>query len=94
MNTIMKKVSNDYKNQKMNEKQKYNWISIDEIKEKSNVLSLDAILMLNKENIPNLFKIFLIKFLIDEFLIWGHYAAEKIIRLLRNENKKLRCKNR
>ena len=92
MKTIMKKVSNDYKNQKMNEKQKYNWISIDEIKEKSNVLSLDAILMLNKENIPN--QLVMIKFLIDEFLIWGHYAAEKIIRLLRNENKKLRCKNR
>ena len=88
----MKKVSNDYKNQKMNEKQKYNWISIDEIKEKSNVLSLDAILMLNKENIPN--QLVMIKFFIDEFLIWGHYAAEKIIRLLRNENKKLRCKNR
>ena len=92
MKTIMKKVSNDYKNQKMNEKQKYNWISIDEIKEKSNVLSFDAILMLNKENIPN--QLVMIKFLIDEFLIWGHYAAEKIIRLLRNENKKLRCKNR
>ena len=89
MNTIMKKVSNDYKNQKMNEKQKYNWISIDEIKEKSNELSLDAILMLNKENIPNQYV--MIKFLIDEFLIWGHYVAEKIIRLLRNENKKLRC---
>ena len=89
MNTIMKKVSNDYKNQKMNEKQKYNWISIDEIKEKSNVLSFDAILMLNKENIPN--QLVMIKFFIDEFLIWGHYAAEKIIRLLRNENKKLRC---
>ena len=88
----MKKVSNDYKNQKMNEKQKYNWISIDEIKEKSNVLSLDAILMLNKEMIMNQYV--MIKFLIDEFLIWGHYAAEKIIRLLRNENKKLRCKNR
>ena len=92
MNTIMKKVSNDYKNQKMNEKQKYNWISIDEIKEKSNELSLDAILMLNKEMIMNQYV--MIKFLIDEFLIWGHYAAEKIIRLLRNENKKLRCKNR
>ena len=85
----MKKVSNDYKNQKTNEKQKCNWISIDEIKEKSNELSLDAILMLNKENIPNQYV--MIKFLIDEFLIWGHYVAEKIIRLLRNENKKLRC---
>ena len=37
--------NDDYKNQKMNEKQKENWISIDEIKEKYNVLSTDANLM-------------------------------------------------
>ena len=36
MNTIMKKVNDDYKNQKMNEKQKDNWISVNEIKEKYN----------------------------------------------------------
>ena len=29
MNTIMKKVNHDYKDQKMNAKQKDNWISID-----------------------------------------------------------------
>ena len=34
MNTIMKKVNDDYKNQKMNEKQKDNWISVNEIEEK------------------------------------------------------------
>ena len=54
MNTIMKKVNDDYKDQKMNEKQKYNWISIDEIKEKYNVLSADANLMLNKKKILNI----------------------------------------
>ena len=49
MNTIMKKVNDDYKDQKMNAKQKDNWISIDEIKEKYNVLSADANLMLRKK---------------------------------------------
>ena len=53
MNTIMKKVNDDYKNQKMNEKQKDNWISIDEIKEKYNVLSTDVNLMLRRKKILN-----------------------------------------
>ena len=53
MNTIMKKVNDDYKDQKMNAKQKDNWISIDEIKEKYNVLSADANLMLRKKKILN-----------------------------------------
>ena len=53
MNTIMKKVNDDYKDQKMNEKQKDNWISIDEIKEKYNVLYADANLMLRKKKILN-----------------------------------------
>ena len=34
------KVNDDYKNQKMNEKQKDIWISVDEIKERYNALSL------------------------------------------------------
>ena len=53
MNTIMKKVNDDYKDQKMNAKQKDNWISIDEIKEKYNVLSADANLMLRRKKILN-----------------------------------------
>ena len=53
LNTIMKKVNDDYKDQKMNAKQKDNWISIDEIKEKYNVLSADANLMLRKKKILN-----------------------------------------
>ena len=53
MNTIMKKVNDDYKDQKMNEKQKNNWVSIDEIKEKYDVLSADANLMLRKKKILN-----------------------------------------
>ena len=40
MNTVMKKVDDDYKNQKMNEKQKDIWISVDEIKERYNASSL------------------------------------------------------
>ena len=53
MNTIMKKVNDDYKDQKMNQKQKENWISIDEIKDKYKALSVDANLMLNKKKILN-----------------------------------------
>ena len=66
MNTIMKKVNDDYKNQKMNEKQKDNWISIDEIKEKYNVLSADANLMLNKKKILN--ENIMMEFLLMSFL--------------------------
>ena len=66
MNTIMKKVNDDYKNQKMNEKQKDNWISIDEIKEKYNVLSADANLMLSKKKILN--ENVLMEFLLMSFL--------------------------
>ena len=53
MNTIMKKVNDNYKDQKMNEKQKDNLISVNEIKEKYNLLSADANLMLNKKKILN-----------------------------------------
>ena len=53
MSTIMKEVNDDYKSQKMNEKQKDNWISINEIKEKYNALSVNANLMLNKKKILN-----------------------------------------
>ena len=66
MNTIMKKVNDDYKNQKMNEKQKENWISIDEIKEKYNALSVDANLMLNKKKILN--ENVMMEFLLMSFL--------------------------
>ena len=66
MNTIMKKVNDDYKDQKMNEKQKDNWISIDEIKEKYNVLSADANLMLNKKKILN--ENVMMEFLLMSFL--------------------------
>ena len=51
MNTIMKKVNDDYNDQKINEKQKENWISIDEIKEIYKTMSVDANLMLNKKKI-------------------------------------------
>ena len=37
----------------MNEKQKDNWISMNEIKEKYNALSVDANLMLNTKKILN-----------------------------------------
>ena len=66
MNTIMKKVNDDYKNQKMNEKQKDNWISIDEIKEKYNVLSINANLMLRRKKILN--ENVMMEFLLMSFL--------------------------
>ena len=66
MNTIMKKVNDDYKNQKMNEKQKDNWISIDEMKEKYKVLSAVANLMLNKKKILN--ENVMMEFLLMSFL--------------------------
>ena len=66
MNTIMKKVNDDYKDQKMNEKQKDNWISIDEIKEKYNVLSADANLMLRRKKILN--ENVMMEFLLMSFL--------------------------
>ena len=45
----MKKVNDIYKEQKLNTKQEENWISIDEIKTKYDVLHLEAISMLNKK---------------------------------------------
>ena len=62
----MKKVNDDYKNQKMNEKQKDNWISMNEIKEKYNALSVDANLMLNKKKILN--ENIMMEFLLMSFL--------------------------
>ena len=50
----------------MNKKQKENWISIDEIKEKYNVLSADANLMLNKKKILN--ENVMMEFLLMSFL--------------------------
>ena len=49
MQSIMKKVNEEYKNQKMNAKQKDNWISTEEIKEKYDSISAIAISMLNKK---------------------------------------------
>ena len=66
MKTIMKKVNDDYKDQKMNEKQKNNWVSIDEIKEKYDVLSADANLMLRKKKILN--ENVMMEFLLMSFL--------------------------
>ena len=47
MTTIMKKVNDNYQYQKMNEKKKENWISIEETKESA--LAVNATLMLNKK---------------------------------------------
>ena len=66
MQSIMKKVNEEYKNQKMNAKQKDNWISVSEIKEKYNVLSVDANLMLNKKKILN--ENIMMEFLLMSFL--------------------------
>ena len=66
MNSVMKTVNDNYKNQKMNKKQKENRISIDEIKEKYNVLSADANLMLNKKKILN--ENVMMEFLLMSFL--------------------------
>ena len=49
MQSIMKKVNQEYKEQKMNQKQKDNWISTEEIKEKYDTISAIAISMLNKK---------------------------------------------
>ena len=66
MKTNMKKVNDDYKNQNMDEKQKNNWISIDEIKEKYNALAVDANSMLNKKKILN--ESVMMEFLLMSFL--------------------------
>ena len=62
----MKKVNDDYKNQNMDEKQKNNWISIDEIKEKYNALAVDENSMLNKKKILN--ESVMMEFLLMSFL--------------------------
>ena len=49
MQSIMKKVNQEYKEQKMNQKQKDNWISTEEIKEKYDSISAIAISMLTKK---------------------------------------------
>ena len=66
MNLVMKKVNDNYKNQTMNEKQKENWISIDDVKDKYNALSVDANLMLNKKKILN--ENVMMEFLLMSFL--------------------------
>ena len=66
MNSIMKKVNDIYKDQKMNTKQEENWISIDEIQRKYDALHLNAISMLNKKKILN--ENVMIEFLLMSFL--------------------------
>ena len=53
MQSIMKKVNQEYKEQKMNQKQKDNWISTEEIKEKYDSISAIAISMLTKKKMMN-----------------------------------------
>ena len=66
MNSIMKKVNEIYKDQKMNTKQEENWISIDEIKTKYDALHLEANSMLNKKKILN--ENVMMEFLLMSFL--------------------------
>ena len=66
MNSIMKKVNDIYKDQRMNTKQEENWISIDEIKTKYDALHLDAFSMLNKKKI--LYENVMMEFLLMSFL--------------------------
>ena len=66
MNSIMKKVNDIYKDQKMNTKQEENWISIDEIQRKYDALHLNAISMLNKKKILN--ENVMMEFLLMSFL--------------------------
>ena len=66
MNSIMKKVNDIYKDQKMNSKQEENWISIDEIRTKYDDLHLEAISMLNKKKILN--ENVMMEFLLMSFL--------------------------
>ena len=71
MQSIMKKVNQIYKEQKMNQKQKDNWISTEEIKEIQNTLSINANLMLNKKKILNenvMMEFLLVSFLSGVFL--------------------------
>ena len=71
MQSIMKKVNQEYKEQKMNQKQKDNWISTEEIKEIQNTLSINANLMLNKKKILNenvMMEFLLVSFLSGVFL--------------------------
>ena len=66
MQSIMKKVNEEYKEQRMNQKQKDNWINIEEIKEIQNTLSINANSMLNKKKILN--ENVMIEFLLVSFL--------------------------
>ena len=66
MQSIMKKVNQEYKEQKMNQKQKENWISTEEIKEKYDSISAIAISMLNKKKMMN--ESFIMEFLLMCFL--------------------------
>jgi hypothetical protein len=53
MMDVMKSVNDSYKEQKMNAKQQENWMSIDEIKTKYNVLEEKATKMLSNKSIMN-----------------------------------------
>ena len=71
MSIIMKKVNDQYKNQTMNEKQKENWISVQEIKDKYNLLLTDAKLMLDKKKLLN-------EKIIMEFLLMSVLSGVKM----------------
>lgn len=66
MDSLIKKVNEEYKNQTMNEKQKDNWIDVSEIKQKYDALFLLAQKMLSKKIIMN--ENVLIDFLLMFFL--------------------------
>jgi hypothetical protein len=66
MMDVMKSVNDSYKEQKMNAKQQENWMSIDEIKTKYNVLEEKATKMLSNKSIMNenvMMEFFLLAFL-------------------------------
>ena len=80
MNSIMKKVNDIYKEQKMNTKQEENWISIDEIKTKYDVLHLEAISMLNKKKILN--ENVMMEFYLCHFHLVFYYHREGVLIFL------------
>jgi hypothetical protein len=66
MMEVMKKVNDSYKEQKLNTKQSENWMSVDEIKTKYNVLEEKATKMLSNKAIMNestMMEFFLLAFL-------------------------------
>jgi integrase len=66
MMDVMKKVNDKYKEQKMNVKQEQNWMSLEEIKKKYDVLEEKAIKMLSNKAIMN--EAVMMEFLLIAFL--------------------------